>query len=101
MGTKTIGITEDVYERLASVKRDDESFTDTIDRLLDTATAGWRHGFGRYSEADGETLERIVAQVRADHAEGFAGRQDEVLGQLGIRSDEGVDGSAAPSDESA
>lgn len=39
MTTKTIGIKAEVYERLAAEKREDESFTDTIDRLLDTATA--------------------------------------------------------------
>lgn len=35
MGTKTIDIREEVYERLKAQKRDEESFTDTIERLLE------------------------------------------------------------------
>ena len=35
MPTKTIGVREEVYERLRARKRDDESFTDLIDRLID------------------------------------------------------------------
>jgi len=37
MGTKTIGVKEDVYDRLKARKRDGESFTDLVDRLLDEA----------------------------------------------------------------
>ncbi len=33
MGTKTIGIREDVYETLKSMKREDESISDAIERL--------------------------------------------------------------------
>ncbi|NUE02312.1 hypothetical protein HUB97_07390 [Halorubraceae archaeon YAN] len=36
-GTKTIGVKEDVYDRLKARKRDGESFTDLVDRLLDEA----------------------------------------------------------------
>lgn len=88
MGTKTIGITEAVYERLAAEKREDESFTDTIARLLDTATADWRHGFGRYQGAEGDALERLVSDVRRDHADGLAQRQTEVLRAGGFDLDE-------------
>lgn len=88
MPTKTIGITEEVYERLAAEKHEDESFTDTIARLLDATTADWRHGFGRYTGDDGEALERVVADARRDHAEGFAARQDEVLMALAVDEEE-------------
>nr|WP_225335255.1 antitoxin VapB family protein [Halomicrobium urmianum] len=46
MGTKTIGITEEVYEKLKARKRDDESFAELLDRLVDESTADWREGFG-------------------------------------------------------
>ena len=49
MGTKTIGVKDEVYERLQARKRDDESFTDLMDRLLDDTTADWRAGFGSLS----------------------------------------------------
>lgn len=88
MATKTIGITEEVYERLAAEKREEESFTDTIARLLDTATSDWRHGFGRYGGTEGADFERIVTDVRASHAEGLAHRQNAVLEALGFDLDE-------------
>lgn len=88
MGTKTIGVTDEVYDRLVAEKREDESFTDTIARLIDMTTSDWRHGFGRYGGEDGDEFERIVDGVRADHAEGLARRQDEVLEALGFELDE-------------
>lgn len=33
MGTKTVRLREDVYERIRSQKRDDETFSEAIDRL--------------------------------------------------------------------
>lgn len=88
MGTKTIGITDDVYERLAAEKREDESFTDTIARLIDTATADWRHGFGRYGDDEGAALERLVTDVQETHATGLAAREREVLEAMGFELDE-------------
>ena len=35
MGTNTISIREDAYERLKARKRENESFSDLIDRLID------------------------------------------------------------------
>ncbi len=49
MATKTIGVREDVYERLKARKREDESFTDLMNRLLDETTVEWREGFGTIS----------------------------------------------------
>ena len=34
MPTKTIRLDEDVYERLRAVKREDETFSEAVDRLL-------------------------------------------------------------------
>lgn len=34
MGTRMVRIDEDVYERIASQKRDDETFSEAIERLL-------------------------------------------------------------------
>lgn len=34
MGTKTIRLEEDVYERIKSEKRDDETFSETVERLI-------------------------------------------------------------------
>ena len=34
MGTKTISMREDVYENLKSMKREDESFCDVVEKLI-------------------------------------------------------------------
>lgn len=34
MGSKTIRLDDDVYERLRDVKRDDETYSEAVDRLL-------------------------------------------------------------------
>lgn len=98
MGTKTVGIKDEVYDRLAAEKREDESFTDTIDRLIDTATSDWRQGFGRYSGEDGEEFERIVTESRTDHAAGLAHRQNEVLREMGFELDEAGNITSHPDD---
>ena len=35
MGTKTVRLDEDVYERIKAHKQDDETFSEAIDRLVD------------------------------------------------------------------
>ena len=64
MGTETIGIREDVYERLKARKREGEGFTDLVDRILDDATADWPEGFGTLLEEDADELEGIVEKSR-------------------------------------
>lgn len=88
MGTKTIGLREDVYERLKARKRDDESFTDLVDRLLEESTADWREGFGTLSENEAVDLERVVEESRAGLSEGLATRQREALTELSDAGDD-------------
>ena len=82
MGTKTIGVREDVYERLRVRKRDDESFTDLMDRLLDESKGDWREGFGTLDEDDAAELEELVEQSRERLNEGLATRQQNALEEL-------------------
>lgn len=98
MATKTIGITEEVYDRLAAEKREEESFTDTVARLIDGAS-DWRRGFGRYGGEEGEQLERIVAESRADHASEIAESHDETLEELGFELDAEGNIVSGPDDE--
>lgn len=51
MGTKSLTITEEAYERLRAKKREDESFTDTILRLTESKDP--MSGFGAMSGVDG------------------------------------------------
>ncbi|TYT61282.1 antitoxin VapB family protein [Natrialba swarupiae] len=82
MGTKTIGIRDDVYERLKARKREDESFTDLMNRILDETTVDWREGFGTLSEGEADELEQIVKDSRNQTSEGLSARQQEVLDVL-------------------
>lgn len=82
MATKTIGIKEEIYERLKARKREGESFSDLVDRLLEEATPDWREGFGTLSDAESEELERIVEESRSASGHGLADRQRGVLEEL-------------------
>ncbi|QWC19098.1 antitoxin VapB family protein [Halorubrum sp. 2020YC2] len=61
MPTKTIGVREEAYERLRARKRDDESFSDLIDRPIDESEGDWREGFGSLSAEEADSLREAVA----------------------------------------
>ncbi len=79
MGTKTIGLREDVYERLKARKREDESFTDLVDRLIDETTVDWRETFGRLPEAEAAELERVATRSRRATSEGLGDRGERAV----------------------
>lgn len=79
MGTKTIGVTDEVYERLKARKREGESFTELMDRLMDEARPDWRAGFGSLSDEEAAELREIVAESRAGLGRGLAERQERTL----------------------
>ncbi|WP_135305998.1 antitoxin VapB family protein [Haloarcula amylovorans] len=82
MGTKTIGVRDDVYERLKARKREGESFTELMDRLLDESPGDWRDGFGGLESEAAADLERIAAESRTNMSSGLATRQQEALEEL-------------------
>ena len=82
MGTKTIGLRDDVYERLKARKREDESFTDLMDRLMNETKPDWRDEFGTLSDTEGDELEAIVRESRKATGEGLSKRQTETLEEL-------------------
>lgn len=53
MGTKTIRVRDEVYQRLKARKRPDESFSDLLDRLTDRDTQ-FDIGFGALADVDFE-----------------------------------------------
>lgn len=101
MGSKTLTITEEAYNRLKAEKREDESFTDTITRILGETHSDWRHGFGRYSGPDGEELERVVSDSKQGVSEGVARGTDRVLESMGFELDEDGNVVASPDDANA
>ncbi|THE64912.1 hypothetical protein D8Y22_09845 [Salinadaptatus halalkaliphilus] len=92
MGTKTIGLREDVYDQLKGRKRDDESFTELVDRLLEESTPDWRDGFGTLSDTEADELESLSARSRAQLGADLSDRQQGVLEELSM-VDEEDDGS--------
>lgn len=77
MGTKTIGLDDEAYERLKAQKREGESFSDTVKRITEEVSADWRRSFGRYAE-EGERFEQAVIDSRERSNVGLAKRQGRV-----------------------
>lgn len=71
MGTKNIRLDEDVYERIEAHKREDETFSDAIDRL--TSDYSLLDFAGGYTEEEADRhrdlLERSEENAKADHRE--------------------------------
>lgn len=70
MSTKTISIRDDVHRRLVEAKRQDESFSDVIDRLLKKENADLSVFFGSLKNSDlldeiEEDSKRIRASARS------------------------------------
>ena len=75
MSTKTIAVETSVYERLAALKRESESFTRVIDRLITgrrPATLGallndlQKSGLPALTEAEAATMNRVTAANRTE-----------------------------------
>jgi len=63
MPTKTVRLKEDVYERIKAKKRDDETFSEAIDRLTrDVSLLDLADEDGEYDE--GREAERLAALER-------------------------------------
>ena len=78
MSTKTIAVDSRVYERLSGVKREGESFSKVIDRLI--SEVGYAHTGGDIlrrlatlpplSEADSEVFLKVIAENRENESWG-------------------------------
>lgn len=78
MGTKTIRLDDEAYERLADRKREDESFSDTVKRI-----AGERSLLelaGILSDEDAEVMCETVDARRERSRE----RSEEIATRLGV-----------------
>lgn len=73
MGTKSLTITDEAYERLKEHKRDDESFTDAILRLTGS-DQDLLKGFGAMSDVDG--FREAVEGARDELADDLRERAD-------------------------
>lgn len=64
MGTKTISLADDAYERLRAEKRENESFSDVVRRL--TEGVSLEEYYGALSEETADELETIVSRRREE-----------------------------------
>lgn len=62
MGTKTVRLEEDVYERVRSQKRDDETFSEAIDRL--TGGASLLDLEGTLDDEEAEDVREAIEESR-------------------------------------
>jgi len=77
MATKTITLTDEAYERLREMKRDDESFTDVVLRVTGSDRDVMK-GFGSWADTD---LREAVETTRDEFDADFEARQNELFGR--------------------
>jgi len=65
MATKTISITEDAYERLVSLRKDNESFSKIISRITNKPRLS--DFFGILSKKSRSNLAKNIKELRKEH----------------------------------
>lgn len=80
MGTKTISLADDAYEKLKARKREGESFSDVVRRLAGGVTLAEYHGvLGEHTAAE---LEEIVERRRNERSSEHRARVQELADEL-------------------
>jgi predicted CopG family antitoxin len=82
MASKNIGIKEEVYKRLKAHKRGDESFSETLDRLLHELDSDWRTNAGFLSQQEAADLKAEVQRGFEDLDDAFGERSERIDEQL-------------------
>ena len=80
MATKTLTIKEDVYEHLKSMKQEDESFSDLLERLSGGEEDVMK-GFGVFADEEGEAFAAGSEDARERTDRDFEERTDDLFEQ--------------------
>lgn len=80
MGTKTISLADDAYEKLKARKREGESFSDVVRRLAGGVTLAEYHGALDPETAD--DLEAVVERRREERGSTHRERVEELADEL-------------------
>ena len=78
MGTKSVRLDEEVYERIAAHKRDDETFSEAINRL--TSEYSLLEFAGSYSATEADRHRKLLDEAAAESDD----NRRERLRRLGI-----------------
>lgn len=74
MGSKTIMIQDDTYNKLVKLKQGNESFNDVIQRIISQKQDLLRYA-GLFTENEGELLENILDDIRKEMDEADSARE--------------------------
>lgn len=80
MGTKTISLADDAYEKLKAHKREGESFSDVVRRLAGGVTLS--EYYGVLNEETADDLERVVEKRRAERSSSHRERVSDIAEDL-------------------
>jgi predicted CopG family antitoxin len=81
MGTKTISLADDEYERLKRHKREGESFSDVVRRLTGDDFS-LRDYYGVLDDDTGKELDRIIEERREARSDTHRERVDGIVDEL-------------------
>ncbi|MFP4175149.1 MAG: antitoxin VapB family protein [Halobacteriales archaeon] len=76
MGTKTVSLSDDAYERLAAEKREGESFSDVVRRLTQGVDLKEFHGV--LSDETADEIEESIERSRRRNEERRADRKNRI-----------------------
>jgi predicted CopG family antitoxin len=80
MGTKTISLADDAYEKLKRHKREGESFSDVVRRLTGETTLSTY--FGALDEETADELDAILETRRDERSHAYRARIDDLSDRM-------------------
>lgn len=80
MGTKTISLADDAYEKLKARKREGESFSDVVRRLAGGVTLS--EYYGVLDEETADDLERVIEERREERSATHRERVSDIVDEL-------------------
>lgn len=86
MGTKTISLTEEAYNRLKAAKKEGESFSDVVNRI--SPGVRLEDYWGILDEEAADDLREVVEEGRARRRIGRSVRRDRIASELSRKDDE-------------